>query len=92
MESKILKVVSCGEMFTVKSEKAEGGQLSKRNMVLQELGGKYENQYVVAVLGTLATVQLYQGDLVVATLRFQAREYNGQSYQDITATEMFKIS
>ena len=75
-------------MISVPSEKAEGGKLNKRTLVLQELGGKYENQYVVAVLGKLASVQLYQGDLVVATLRFQAREYNGQHFQDITATEI----
>ena len=44
METKIMRVVKCGEQFTVKSEKSENGQMAKRNLVLQEVGGKYENQ------------------------------------------------
>ena len=74
----------------MKSEKSETGQLNKRNLVLQELGGKYENQYAVAALGKQASLQLYEGDIVIATLRFQTREYNGQVFQDITVTEMIK--
>lgn len=86
----ILRVVKCGEVFSVKSEKSETGKLNKRNLVLQELGGKYENLYAVAALGNLASLQLYEGDIVIATLRFQTREYNGQMFQDITVTEMIK--
>ncbi len=91
METKVLKVVKCGELFSVKSEKAEGGSLNKRNMVLQELGGKYENQYAASTLGELAKKDVNEGDLVVATMRFQSREYNGQAFQDITITELYKI-
>ena len=40
---KILKVLAQGEPFAVQTQKAEGGQLMKCNIVLQELGGKYEN-------------------------------------------------
>lgn len=87
----ILRVVKCGEVFSVKSEKSETGLLNKRNLVLQELGGKYENQYVVAALGNLASLQLYEGDIVIATLRFQTREYNGQVFQDITVTDIYPI-
>ena len=39
MQTMILRVVKCGECFTVKSEKSEGGVLNKRTLVLQELGG-----------------------------------------------------
>ena len=53
MKEMILRVVKCGECFTVKSEKSEGGVLNKRTLVLQELGGKYENCYVVSALGNL---------------------------------------
>ena len=42
MKEMILRVVKCGECFTVKSEKSEGGVLNKRTLVLQELGGKYQ--------------------------------------------------
>ena len=34
MQTMLLKVVSCGDMFSVKSEKAENGQLNKRQLVL----------------------------------------------------------
>jgi hypothetical protein len=77
-------------MFSVKSEKAENGQLNKRQLVLQELGGKYEPTYVVTALGNLAALQFSEGDLVFATMRFQSREYNGQTYMDIVATELIK--
>ena len=86
----ILRVMKCGECFTVKSEKSEGGVLNKRTLVLQELGGKYEPTYVVSVLGNLATVQFDEGDIVIATLRFQSREYNGQVFMDVVATELIK--
>lgn len=92
METKILKVVKCGEMFSVKSEKSETGQLNKRYMVLRELGGsKYENEYAVSVLGNTAQLAFDEGDVVLATLRFQTREYNGQVFQDITVSDIVKV-
>ena len=90
METKILRVLKCGECFTVKSEKSEGGVLNKRTLVLQELGGKFEPTYVVSALGNLATIQFDEGDIVIATLRFQSREYNGQMFMDVVATEIIK--
>ena len=90
METMILRVVKCGECFTVKSEKSEGGVLNKRTLVLQELGGKFEPTYVVSALGNLATIQFDEGDIVIATLRFQSREYNGQVFMDVVATELIK--
>ena len=86
----ILRVVKCGEMLSVKSEKSENGILNKRQLVLQELGGKYEPTYVVTALGNLATLEFSEGDIVIATLRFQTREFNGQIYMDIVATELIK--
>ena len=90
MKEQILRVVKCGECFSVKSEKSEGGMLNKRTLVLQELGGKYEPTYVVSVLGALATLEFLEGDLVIATLRFSSREYNGQMFMDVVATELIK--
>ena len=90
MQPMLLKVLSCGDMFSVKSEKAENGQLNKRQLVLQELGGKYEPSYVVTALGELATMEFSEGELVIATMRFQGREYNGQNYMDIVVTELIK--
>lgn len=75
----------------MKSEKSDTGQLNKRNLVLKELGGKFENEYVVSVLGNAASLQFYEGDLVAVTLRFQTREYNGQVFQDITVMEIYPL-
>ena len=65
--------------------------MSKCNIVLKELGGKYENSYVATVLGESAKVRFAQNDLVVAALRFSTREYNGQVYQDIVVNEIVKL-
>ena len=86
----ILRDLKCGEMISVKSEKSENGILNKRQLVLQELGGKYEPTYVVTALGNLATLEFSEGDIVIATLRFQTREFNGQIYMDVVATEIIK--
>ena len=88
----LMKVVAQGEPFAVQSQKAENGQVMKCNIVLQELGGKYEDSYVAAMLGTLASCRFYAGDLVYAVLRFQTREYNGQVFQDILAQDLVKIN
>ena len=86
------KVQAQSETFQVPSQKAEGGQLPKCNIVLQELGGKYENSYVATILGEQAKMRFEKDDLVVAALRFSTREYNGQVYQDIVVNEIVKIN
>jgi hypothetical protein len=88
----IYKVMAQSETFAVPSQKAEGGQVNKCNIILQDVGGKYENSYVAAVLGEQANIRFMRDDLVVASLRFSTREYNGQTYQDIVVTEIIKIN
>ena len=75
METKILRVVRQGEAFSVQSKQSENGQIRKCNIVLKELGGKFEN-----------------GDVVVATLRFSTHEYQGQTFQEILATDIVKVN
>ncbi len=91
MQSIILKVVKQSDVFMVDSQKAEGGKLAKCNIILQEMGGKYENQYAATMLGNTAQLKFRSGELVAATLRFQTREYNGQVFQDILLTEVEKL-
>ena len=88
----IFKVTAQSETFSVPSQKAEGGQISKCNVVLQELGGKYENSYVATILGEQANIRFTKDDIVVAALRFSTREYNGQTYQDIVVNEIVRIN
>ena len=92
METKILKVVRQGEAFSVQSSKQESGSIQKCNIVLRELGGKLENEYVCAMLGNLAACRFYEGDVVVATLRFSTHEYQGQTFQEILATDIVKLN
>ena len=92
METKIMRVVQQGEPFAVQSQKSENGQLMKCNIVLQEMGGKFENQYVATMLRNMAMFKLAPGDVVAVTLRFSTREYNGQVFQDILLTDMYKLN
>ena len=86
------RIKAQSETFAVPSQKAEGGQVSKSNIVLQELGGKYENSYVATILGEQANMRFAKDELVVASLRFSTREYNGQVYQDILISEIVKLN
>ena len=82
------RVKSQSETFFVQSQKAEGGQVTKSTIVLQEFGGRFENVYVCTLFGNSATCKWFPGELVFAALRFQAKEYNGQWYQDIVVSEI----
>ena len=88
----IFRVVQQGDSFSVQSQKAEGGMTAKCNIVLQEFGGKYENQYAGVMLGNIAINKFAPGDLVVAALRFKANEHNGATYQDILVTDIAKLN
>ncbi len=90
----ILKVVQQGQPYTVPSTKSENGQTQKCNMVLQRLGGPFEDQFLVTLWGNDALVRYDKDDLVVAVLRFSTHEYNSgqgmQTFQDITVKEIHK--
>ena len=62
------------------------------HIVLQELGGKYENSYVATMFGEQARGRFIAGELVAAALRFTTREYNGQMYQDVTVNEIVRLN
>ena len=92
MMKAIFKVVQQGEAFAVQSKQNENGQTMKCNIVLQELGGKFEDQFVGSMLGNMATAKFYAGDVVAASLRFSTRDYNGATYQDVLVNEIIKIN
>ena len=87
----IFKVVAQSDTVAVPSQKAEGGQTYKSTIVLQEPGGRYEDTFVATMLGNTAQCRFREGDVVVAALRFSAREYNGQVYQDIVVNDIVKL-
>ena len=83
----LFKVVSQTDPVTINTQ---NGTTQKTTIVLQEFGGKYENSYVASLLGNQA--KFYAGDIVWASLRFSAREYNGSSYQDITIQDIVSFT
>ena len=90
----IFKVIVQTEPVTV--QKQDGSTIKKSTVVLQLIGGKYEDSFSATLLGTLATRRFVPGDVVRAALRFQAREYHpqqgGNTYlQDSTVQEIIKI-
>ena len=93
MEVKVLKVIRQGEAISVPSQKSETGQVMKCKIVLRELGGsKYENEFACSMLGNLALCRFYEGDVVLATLRFSTHEFQGQTYQETLATDIVKLN
>ena len=93
MGTKILKVVSQGDVTYVSSTKQEGGQLAKCEIRLKMLGGsKFGDEFVATLFGNLAQCRFYEGDLVAASLRFQIHEVNGQFYQDVVANDIVKLN
>ena len=89
----IYHVVSQGVVSYVASQKAEGGQLAKCIIRLKEFGGgRFGNEYACTMFGNLAQCRFYEGDLVVASLRFQVHEVNGAVYQEAVANDVVKIN
>ena len=84
----ILRVKKCGAMTTAQSE---NGVINKRQLVLQELGDKWANCYVVTVFHNLATIEFGEGELVVANFQFRTHDYNGQTYMDVVANDIVKL-
>ena len=84
--------MSQGDVTYVASQKAEGGQLAKCVIRLKEFGGKFGDEYVCTVFGNLAQCKFSEGDLVIASLRFQVHEVNGSVYQEIVANDVVKLS
>ena len=93
MKSILLRVVSQRDVTYIPSTKQEGGQLAKCVIRLKEFGGgKFGNEYACTMFGNLAQCRFYEGDLVVASLRFQVHEVNGTVYQEVVANDVVKIN
>lgn len=83
----LFKVVAQTEPQSINTQ---NGPSQKSTVILQELGGKYENSFATSLLGN--QVKFFPGDFVYAALRFSTREYNGQWYQDITIQDIVSFS
>ena len=93
METNIYRVVSQGTVSYIPSQKQEGGQLAKCVIRLRAFGNsKFGDEYVCTMFGNLALCRFAEGELVVASLRFQVHEVNGNCYQEIVANDLIKIN
>lgn len=93
MKTIISRVVSQSDVTYIPSSKQEGGQLAKCVIRLKEFGGgKFGNEYVCTMFGNLSQCRFSEGDLVVASLRFQVHEVNGSVYQEIVANDVVKLN
>ena len=93
MKTFFLRVVSQGDVSYVASQKADGGQLAKCEIRLKMLGGsKFGDEFVATMFGNLAQCRFYEGDVVVAVLRFSVHEVNGCLYQDVVCNDMVKLN
>ena len=84
----LLKVISQSQPVTINTQ--NGGTTQKSVVVLQEMGGRFEDTYVASLLG--GQIRVSPGEIVWASLRFSAHDYNGSSYQDITVQEIISLS
>ena len=92
MKTIISRVVSQSDVTYIPSTKQEGGQLAKCMIRLKEFGGgKFGNEYVCTMFGNLSQCRFSEGDLVVASLRFQVHEVNESVYQEIVANDVVSI-
>jgi len=82
------KVTGLTEPQTI--TKKDGSSCLKQIVTLQELGGKYEDQYVATLLSEYPSY-LKKGSVVAAALRFSVREYEGQEYQDVLLQEYVTV-
>ena len=79
----IFSIEKLGEPFEVQSQKAEGGKLAKRLIILREMGERNGDYVVAHLLGTQAQEGvLKEEDVVIASVRLSVHEHNGNYYQD----------
>ena len=92
MRTEIFRVVSQSDVTYVSSQKQEGGQLAKCMIRLKEFGGKFGNEYACTMFGNLSQCRFSEGDLVVASLRFQVHEVNAADYQEVIVNDIVKLT
>lgn len=81
-------VASVGATESIASTKEPGKNFYKRSIVLRELGGQHADSFLCNCLGDEATASIAIGQLVAASLRFQAVEYGGRTFQDCIVREL----
>lgn len=92
MQTQIFKVKAVGQTTVFTSQKPEVGQQERRQIVLQALGGDYEDSFSATQFGIGARQPIAAGDLVAARLQMLTHDYQGQTYQDCVAREIICLT
>ena len=75
-----------------KDQKQDGTTIPNCSIILQEIGGQFENTFACTLLGNAAECKYFPNDYVWASLRFSTREYQGQYYQDILVQDIISFT
>lgn len=76
----------------VTETKADGTTSQMATIVLQEVGGRYEDTYAVTMFDNAATLNFYPQEIVWASLRMCSRERQGKYYQDVILKDIIKFN
>lgn len=88
MKTIICRVMSQTEATSVTTK---NGVQPKCYVRLKEIGDDFTDEYNCAVLGNLASVKFQVGTKVAAAIKFRINEWEGNTYQDITAEDIVQI-
>jgi Cd2+/Zn2+-exporting ATPase len=71
----------------------DGKQVACGNArLMTRAGAQHKDCEVQGTMVHVAVDGIYEGHIVIATLRFSTHEYQGQTFQEILATDVVKIS
>ena len=88
MKTIICRVLSQTEATLVKTK---DGDKQKCFVRLKETGDNFTDEYNCTVMGNLAQVKFQVGEVVAAAIKFRLHEFEGNTYQDITAEDIVQI-
>lgn len=83
------KILFVSDPFTI--TRKDGTTAQKQTITLQELGGKFANQFAATWISDIP-ISLPEGTPVAAALRFAVRNFEGQDYQDIFLQDIIPLS
>ena len=93
METKILRVVSQGDVTYVSSTTKGDGLVAKCEIRLKTLGGsKRADEFLAHLSGNLALCRFAEGDVVAASIIYFVREVDGRLFQKVMCTDIVKLN
>ena len=93
METKILRVVSQGDVTYIPSMRKEGGLVAKCEIRLKTLGGsKRADEFLAHLSGNLALCRFAEGDVVAASFNYFVREVDGKQFQKVVCNDIVKLN